>query len=150
MPQLDAFPRHVYSRISANYWMTRSGLGISFGAATLLGLFVGLIMVAQTLYAFVLDRLSEFGALKAMGASQRQIYRILLLQATTMALVGALIGLVLVAAIQHFYSTPVALILIPWWLALGSCVLVLGICLISSLLPYLRIRKVDPLMVLQS
>ena len=150
VPELEAFPRHVYSSISANYWLTRSGLGISFGAATLIGLFVGLVIVAQTLYALVLDRLTEFGALKAMGATEHQIYRILFLQATVMAVVGALIGLALVALIQHFYSTPVALISVPWWLSLGSCALVLVICLIASLLPYLRIRKIDPVMVMQS
>ena len=150
VPELDAFPRHVYSRISAKYWLTRSGLGISFGAATVIGLFVGLVMVAQTLYALVLDRLTEFGTLKAIGATEWQIYRILFVQATVMGLAGSLVGLASVAAIQHFYSTPIALILIPWWLSLGSCALVLVICLIASLLPYLRIRKVDPLMVLQS
>jgi putative ABC transport system permease protein len=150
VPELDAFPRHEYSRITANYWLTRSGLGISFGAATLIGLFVGFVMVAQTLYALVLDRLTEFGTLKAIGATERQILRILFLQATVMAVIGSLVGLVLVAAIQHFFSTPVALIFIPRWLSLGSCALVLVICLIASSLPYLRIRKVDPLIVLQS
>jgi len=149
-PELDAFPKNTYSWISVNYWMTRTGLGISFGAATLLGLLVGMIIVAQTLYAMVLDRLGEFGTLKAIGATERQICSILLAQAVMMAAVGSLIGLAVVAAIQHFYSTPWALIVIPWWLSLSSCVLVLLICLIASLLPYLRIRKVDPMMVLQS
>jgi ABC-type antimicrobial peptide transport system permease subunit len=32
---------------------------------------------------------------------------------------------------------------------MGSCALVLAICLIASGLPYLRIRKIDPVMVLQ-
>ena len=150
VPELDAFPRNTYSWISINFWMTRTGLGISFGAATLLGLLVGMVMVAQTLYALVLDRLSEFGTLKAIGAAETQIRAILLLQALMMAIVGSLIGLALVSAIQHFYSTPRAPIVVPWWLWLGSCVLVASICLISSLLPYQRIRKVDPLMVLQS
>jgi len=149
-PELDAFPKNTYSWISVNYWMTRTGLGISFGAATLLGLLVGMIIVAQTLYAMVLDRLGEFGTLKAIGATERQICLILLAQAVLMAAVGSLIGLAVVAAIQHFFSTPWALIVIPWWLSLSSCALVLLICLVASLLPYLRIRKVDPMMVLQS
>ena len=33
---------------------------------------------------------------------------------------------------------------------LGGCLLVLVICLTASLLPYLRTRKLDPMMVLQS
>jgi putative ABC transport system permease protein len=150
IPQLDALPRDVYSWISINFWMTRTGLGISFGAATLLGLLVGMVMVAQTLYAAVLDRLSEFGTLKAIGASEGQLCTILLVQALTMALVGAVFGLALVSAIQRLYSTPQAPIVVVWWLSLGSCLLVLGICMLASWLPYYRIRKVDPLMVLQS
>ncbi len=149
VPELAAYTRQQYSRITIDYWMKRTGLGISFGAATLLGLLVGLIMVAQTLYASVLDRLAEFGTLKAIGASERQVYVIVFAQAISMALAGAIIGLLLAGAIQRLFSTPYAPIIIPAWVSLGSCALVLGICLLASLLPYWRIRKVDPLMVLQ-
>ncbi len=148
VPELEAMPRNAYSAVSINFWMTRTGLGISFGAATLLGLLVGLVMVAQTLYAMVLDRLGEFGTLKAIGAREGQIYSILLVQATAMAMAGSVLGLVLVLGIQHVFSTPQAPIVIPLALSLASCVLVLLICWLSSWLPYHRIRKVDPLMVL--
>jgi putative ABC transport system permease protein len=149
IPEMDAFPREEYSRISIRYWMTRTGLGISFGAATLLGLLVGMVMVAQTLYTLVLDRLTEFGALKAMGATDRQIFFVLLVQGTATALVGAFLGLIVTFTIQRAFSTPHAPIVIPWQLALGSCALVLCICAAASLLPCLRIRKLDPMMVLQ-
>jgi putative ABC transport system permease protein len=150
IPEVEALTREQYSRISVDFWMTRTGLGISFGAATLLGLFVGLIIVGQTLYAMVLDRVSEFGTLRAIGANQGQIFAIILSQACVMAVMGSILGLAFVAYIIHLYSTPRAPILVPTWLALGSCGLVLLICLLSSVLPYLRIRNVDPLMVLQS
>ena len=150
VPELEAFPRDGYSDISITFWMTRTGLGISFGAATLLGLFVGLVMVAQTLYASVLDRLSEFGTLKAIGATEKQVFSILFLQALSMSLVGSFIGLLLVGVIQRVYHTPQAPIVVPWWVSLGSCVVVLVICLVAAMLPYVRIRRVDPMMVLQS
>jgi ABC-type antimicrobial peptide transport system permease subunit len=85
-----------------------------------------------------------------MGAGELQVYSILFAQSTTIAFVGALIGLQAVAVIQHSLSSPHVLIIIPWWLSIGSCGLVLAICLFASLLPYLRLRKVDPVMVLQS
>jgi len=150
VPELDAYPRKTYSQITTWYWITRTGLGITFGAATLLGLFVGLIMVAQTLYALVLDRLVEFGTLKAMGATQRQAFTVLFAQALSMAVAGSLVGLAVVAVIQRCYHTPQAQIIIPWWLSLGSCLLVTVICLVAAALPYARIRNLDPLMVLQS
>lgn len=150
VPELEAFPREQFSWISVNYWMTRTGLGISFGAATLLGLLVGMVMVAETLYALVLDRLGEFGTLKAIGATESQVYRILLAQALVLAVVGSVLGLAVVAAIQGWFNTPRAPIVVPWWLSLGSCLLVLAICLVSSLLPWRRLRQVDPMTILQS
>ena len=145
IPDVEAYTREEYSAVSASYWITRTGLGISFGAATLLGVLVGLVMVAETLYAFVLDRLSEFGALKAMGAKEWHIFVILMSQASVMALLGGMLGVWMVSGIQYLFSTAKAPILIPLWLSLGSCLLVFIICLVSVLLPYLRIRKVDPL-----
>ncbi len=150
IPEVDALPSQRYGEECVNFWMTRTGLGISFGAATVLGVLVGLVMVAQTLYAMVLDRLVEFGTLKAIGATERQIFTVLLIQAVVMAVVGSLIGLLLVSVVQHFCTSPNAPIVIPLWLSLSSCGLVLIICLVSSLIPYLRVRKVDPLIVLQS
>ena len=55
------------------FWLTRTGIGISFGLAALLGLLVGLAVVAQTLYASVTERIKEFGTLKAMGADDASI-----------------------------------------------------------------------------
>jgi len=150
VPDLDAMPSRTYGQKCVEFWMTRTGLGISFGAATLLGVLVGLVMVGQTLYAMVLDRLVEFGTLKAIGATEGQVFSILLIQAISMALVGSLIGLNLVTVIQSLFSSPSAPIVIPLWLSLTSCGLVLVICLVSSLIPYLRIRQVDPMIVLQS
>lgn len=150
VPEVDALPSQQYGRECVNFWMTRTGIGISFGAATILGVLVGLVMVGQTLYAMVLDRLVEFGTLKAIGATEWQLLTILLSQAIFMSLVGSVLGLSLVIFIQTTCTSPNAPIVIPQWLSLSSCVLVLVICLVSSLIPYSRIRKVDPLVVLQS
>ncbi len=148
IPEVEAYTRDEYSRISVNYWMTRTGLGISFGAATLLGLAVGMIVVAQTLYALVLDRLAEFATLKAIGAKERQIVTIVISHALVMALAGSMIGLGLVVLAQRWFSSPRAPIAISAELALGSSLLVTAICIVSALLPYSRIRKVDPVSVM--
>lgn len=150
LPEVEACTRDEYAGWSIDYWLKRTGLGISFGASTLLGLAVGLVIVAQTLYASVLDRLSEYAALKAIGATDRQIFAILSSQAVVMAIVGSLVGLAIVLACQSFVSTPRAPIVVPWWLSFGSVTLVLVICLGAAAAPYLRIRRVDPAMVLQT
>ena len=150
IPELDVYTREEYGAISVNYWLTRTGLGISFGAATLIGLVVGLVMVVQALYALVLDRLGDFGTLKAIGAGEDQIYAMLFFQAATLASIGSVIGLLIVTLFQHQFSTPKAPIVVPVWLSWLSCGLVGLISAVASILPYLRIRKVDPTTVLQS
>ena len=149
LPEADAYTTGEFARMSVAYWMRRTGLGISFGAATVLGLLVGVSIVAQTLYASVLDRLPEFGALKAIGATDKKIFQLLVMQALATAVIGSTIGLCIVHFIQSLWSTPRASILVPWPLSLGSCAVVLAICVVSSLFPYLRVRRIDPAMVLQ-
>ncbi len=150
VPELDVYTRDQYAAVSTHFWTSRTQVGLALGAATLLGLLVGMVMVGQTLYALVLDRLNEFGTLKAIGAREWQLYSLFLAQAFVLATLGILLGLGLTWAIQSLYSSPRTPIVIPFWLSLGSGALVLAICLVSSLLPYVRVRKLDPLMVLQS
>jgi putative ABC transport system permease protein len=150
LPDLEAFTRQQYAGATIAYWLQRTGLGISFGAATALGLVVGLVIVAQTLYASVLDRLVEFGTLKAIGAQEWQVRTIILQQALSLAVVGSAAGLLCVLVVQAAFSTPRAPISIPWYLSLASCLVVTAVCLVAALLPYLRVRSIDPAMVLQS
>ena len=149
VPELDAYPAVEYSRISCDFWMRRTGIGLSFGAATILGLIVGLVMVGQTLHSMVLDRKAEFAALKAMGCSEWQLLSLLTTQAIFLALVGSLVGIAQVAVAQHYFSTPRAPIDTPLWLTAGSVGLVCLICLLAAVVPYLRLRQIDPLFVLQ-
>ncbi len=46
-----------------------------------LGLLVGIVVVAQTIYSATVDHIREFGTLKAMGASNGYIYRVIIEQA---------------------------------------------------------------------
>jgi putative ABC transport system permease protein len=146
---VSAMPAEDYASTSVQFWMTRTGIGLSFGAATSLGLLVGLVMVAQTLYAMVLDRISEFATLKAIGMTEREIILLLGAQSSLVAVAGISIGLFLAWGIRGLFSTPRATIDIPLGLYLASAALVFGICLAASALPYLRVRRVDPHTVLQ-
>lgn len=149
LPDLDVYTTKEFRALSQNYFLRRTGIGISFGGATLLGLLVGLLMVGQSLYALALDHLSDYATLKAIGAEDRQICWIVVLQAISVATVGSVIGVVLVVQLQHWLSTPIAPIDIPLRLLFGGIVLVFCICFASSILPFLRIRRVDPATVLQ-
>jgi putative ABC transport system permease protein len=149
LPYAEAMSASKYAAISVDFWMTRTGIGISFGAATMLGLLVGLAMVAQILYAMVLDRISEFATLKALGAREWEIVMILLGQATGIAVCGISIGLAITWFIRSNYDSPRAPINIPLELICLSSLCIYLMCILASSVPYIRIRSVDAHTVLQ-
>jgi len=149
LPEMDVYTSDGLGKLSQEYWLGRTGIGISFGASTLLGLFVGLLMVAQSLYASALDHLTDYATLKAIGADGRQLAIVVVSQALLIALVGSVIGVALVLLIQLYFSSAIAPIEIPTQLLGGGIVLVFGISVVATLLPLLRIRSVDPAIVLQ-
>jgi putative ABC transport system permease protein len=149
LPDADVFTAGEFARLSQNYWLQRTGIGVSFGGATALGLLVGLVMVAQSLYALALDHMTEYATLKAIGAENHHIYQVVILQATAVAALGTATGVSLVFLLQHFWNLPLAPLVIPPELLLGSIGLVFFICLSAAALPIQRIRGADPALVLQ-
>jgi putative ABC transport system permease protein len=150
VPELDVRQREEFASICMNYWLTRTGIGISFGLATFLGLLVGLVMVAQSLYASVAERVKEFGTLKALGASDGRVARFLLAQALGNALLGSAAGLLGALALGSLLDSPRAPVVFEGWVLAGSVLLITLVCLLASWAPYWRIRKIDPASVLRS
>ena len=150
VPEVEVYDRQTYSNICMEYWLTRTGIGISFGLATLLGLLVGLIMVAQTLHASVNERIKEFATLKAMGAADDYVARFLVAQALGNAFIGSVLGLAGALVLGRTLSTPRAPVLFAWWVLVGSVVLITLVCLVGATLPYWRIRRIDPAAVLRT
>jgi putative ABC transport system permease protein len=149
IPDLDVHDRQSYSLMCMVFWLTRTGIGISFGLAAILGLLVGLAVVAQTLYASVTERLKEFATLKAMGASNSCIARFLLAQALANAFLGSVFGLAASVALAQTLSTARSPVELTWAVAGLSVALVILVCLLAAWLPYWRIRRIDPASVLR-
>ena len=149
VPELDVHDRKSYSLICMEFWLTRTGIGISFGLAAVLGLLVGLAVVAQTLYATVTERIREFGTLKAMGADDACISRFLIAQALGNAGIGSVLGLMASVGIAQVMSTARAPVVLTLFVAVLSVVLMVVVCLGAAWLPYLRIRRIDPADVLR-
>lgn len=149
VPDAAVFLPAEFASLSQAYWMRRTGIGVSFGASTLLGLLVGLMVVGQSLYALALDHIDDYATLKALGADDGHVCRVIIAQALLIGGCGSLIGLLIVLAIREVWYSPLAPVEIPPLLLGASLLLTLAVCLSASLAPYLRIRRVDPAAVLR-
>ena len=149
VPDAAVYTPQEFAAISQDYWMKRTGIGLSFGASTLLGLLVGLMMVGQSLYTLALDHVGDFATLKALGAEDRHVLAVIVWQSQTIAAFGSAVGLAIVLAVRRFWSSPLAPVEIPPTLVVLGVAFVFVICLAASVLPYMRIRRIDPGVVLQ-
>ena len=73
---------------SRSFWLFGTGAGAALFAGALLGVIVGTVIVAQTLYSSTKDHLSEFATLRAMGSSNAYIYNVIIYQALLNAVIG--------------------------------------------------------------
>jgi putative ABC transport system permease protein len=146
---LQALTWDSFAWRSVQYYLTRTGIPVNFGITVLLGFVVGAAVTAQTFYLFVIENLRQFGALKAIGATNSQITGMVLLQAGVVGSMGYGLGMggaalffTLVrggAALEDFY--------LPWQVLVGTGVVVFLIILISVLGSLTKVFRVDPAIV---
>lgn len=134
---------------SVNYYLTRTGIPINFGITVFLGFIVGAAVTAQTFYLFVTENLRQFGALKAIGATNSQITGVVLLQALVVGALGYGLG---IGACAVFFATLSGLAAfesfrLPWQVLVGTGVVVAIIILISVMASLLKVFRLDPAVV---
>ena len=110
-------------------------------------LFVGMVVVSQTIYATTLEHLREFGTLKALGASNRYVYRVILEQAVLSALMGYTLGMLVSAVVAHESARGGIDVVMPWQLNVGMFFLTALMCIGAAVVSMKKVMNVDPVMV---
>jgi putative ABC transport system permease protein len=147
LPDLDVYTREEFGRRTQNYWLFTTGAGVALLVAAVLGLVVGCVIVAQTIYATTVDHLRDFGTLKAIGASNRFVYGVILKQAGISALGGYAIGMTASFGVVWLSRMAGALILAPWQLTVAMLGLSLAMCAAASLVSIQKVLRLDPALV---
>ena len=144
---VEIFTGHEFSRMTQVYWMFTTGAGVAVLLAALLGLVVGFVVVAQTIYATTVDHLKEFGTLKAMGAPNSYVYRVIIKQAAISAVIGYVLGMIVSMFVVHASQKGGAAILLPLPMAVGMFFLTLLMCIGAALVSINKVTRLDPAMV---
>jgi putative ABC transport system permease protein len=147
---VEVYTSAEFSHMTQVYWMFTTGAGVAVLLAAVLGLVVGFVVVAQTIYATTVDHLREFGTLKAMGAPNSYVYKVIIQQAALSAVMGYVVGMFVsffvVRASQHGGAS----ILLPWPMAVGMFFLTLLMCVGAAMVSINKVTRLDPAMVFKS
>ncbi len=144
---VDVFTRAQFSRMTTFYWMFTTGAGVAVLIAAVLGLVVGFVVVAQTIYATTVDHIREFGTLKAMGAPNSYVYKVIMKQAAISAVIGYVLGMIVSVFVVHGSQKGGAAILMPFPMAVGMFFLTLTMCIGAALVSINKVTRIDPAMV---
>ena len=147
-PETKAYTTAELSEKIQVYWQKSTGIGFILGLGAGVGVVVGVVIVSQILYSAVTDHLKEFGTLKAMGASDRVIYGVIIEQALWMSILGYIPGMLLCLGLGAWTSaTQGIVILITPLTAVGVFGITVLMCVGSALFAIQKVSKVNPAIV---
>ncbi|HWJ19316.1 MAG TPA: ABC transporter permease [Geobacterales bacterium] len=144
LPDVSVYTKAEFLKLNLDYWLFGTGAGVALLGGALLGLVIGTVIVAQTLYSSTKDHLTEFATLRALGSSSSYIHKVILVQAILSAIIGFTIGIAVSLVVAQFSEvTPMPIVLTPLLalLLLGATV---AMCAISALSSIYKVTKIDP------
>lgn len=144
---VDVLSPTEFENRSLDQWLFATGAGVALIGGALLGILVGTVIVAQTLYSSTKDHLSEFATLRALGSSKGYIHRVILLQAALSAVIGYTLGMAIALVVVAFSEHTALPIIMTPELAAGLFVLTVAMCAISAIAAITKVTKIDPVMV---
>ncbi len=148
IPAVQALTPNQFRNQSRSFWLFETGAGAALFAGALLSVIVGTAIVAQTLYSSTKDHLYEFATLRAMGATNDYIYKVIISQALIDAVIGFFIAAVIGIAAVHLTSKTALQIVITHNLMFASFVLTVAMCIASAIAATRRVVRLDPVIVL--
>lgn len=142
--QLKALTEQDFFWSTIWWFVHNTGIPISFGTTIALGFLVGIGIAGQTFYSFIIENLGNLGALKAMGASNRLLYRMVTIQAFVVGLIGYGIGLGLAASFGiATLKTGQPPFYMPYQIPLFTLGMIIFICTLSAIIAIHRISKLE-------
>ncbi|HVY61729.1 MAG TPA: ABC transporter permease [Planctomycetota bacterium] len=138
----DEFARRTWT-----YIMKNTGIPVNFGITVLLGFIVGTAIAGQTFYTFTLENLKQFGALKAMGASDWTLVRMVVLQAMVVAALGYGIGVGGAALFGWATAGTTLAFHLRWEILAFTAAAILFVAVGSSFLSLWKLVRLDPAIV---
>lgn len=147
LTNVDIYTTSEFSQRTRFYWMFTTGAGLAVLTAAWMGLVVGVAVVAQTIYAATVDHIREYGTLKAMGATNSYLYRVLIEQAVWSAVLGYALAMVVAHFIVQASQKGGAIILMPWSMQIGMFFLAVLMCISAALVSINKVTRIDPAMV---
>jgi putative ABC transport system permease protein len=148
---LAAYTQEEFKGNTTRYLIRNIPAFTVFALSTIIAFVVGGLIAGQIFYNFTLDNMRYFGVMKAMGATNRVLRRMIMLQAFTVGALGYGIGIGIACLFSFAIGSSGRLVpQIPPALLVGSAVAVLALCVFASAISLRRVSRLEPASVFKS
>jgi putative ABC transport system permease protein len=144
LPHLAAFTHSQMSARTRTYWSSRTGVGAGFFTTAVLGIIVGFVVVGQILYSGTLQYIREYGTLKAMGAKNSAVIKVILSQAMISAALGFVVGGVMAVGMKKAMAGANLTVALSPELYTATLVITIVMCSFAALLSIVKVLRLDP------
>ena len=144
---LFAYSKPGFEELTWKYYFKYTGIPFNFGFTVLLGFIVGIAIAGQTFFSFTLENLRYFAALKAMGATNAKLLRMVVLQALVVGSVGYGLGVGGAALMGRLLRGSELAFRLPWQILFISGAAILVICSVAAILSLYKVIKLEPAVV---
>jgi putative ABC transport system permease protein len=128
---IKAWNSEKLRKATISYITISSNIGTSIGSLVVFAVISGFFIIGLTLYSSAVDRIRDYGTLKAIGATNRYITWLILTQSFLFAVTGYIIAIILLAGfkagvsnagllIRYSMKEYVVLLLVTVFISVGS------------------------------
>ncbi|MCU0429292.1 MAG: ABC transporter permease [Cytophagaceae bacterium] len=144
IPGVKAYTPQELSSMTVKTVLGSSGIAISTGTLVLFAIISGLIIVGLTLFSSAVDRIRDYATMKAIGATNGYISKLILIQAMIIGLLGFTVGSLLLEGFRNGIAN--AGVLFQYSLALRAVFLaiIVVISIGGGLMAVWKISKTEP------
>lgn len=143
-PQLKAWDAKKLKNSTIREILISSNMGMSFGTLVIFAMISGFFIIGLTLYSSALDRIKDYGTLKAIGATRGYVNKLIIAQAFLYAIIGYTIAMLLLYGFKFGVANSGLAIDISVGFALFLLFVTLLISVGGSLFAVRKIAKLEP------
>jgi putative ABC transport system permease protein len=133
IPTADVFTADEFATKTILYWLLSTGVGAYLVLGCSLGILVGVIITAQTLYANAVDHIRSYATMRALGATAGYLRSVIIQQAVMTAVIGIAVGQVISIITVYLLGTGTLALALPAVALLAIAVMSLVMCALSAL-----------------
>ncbi len=124
--------------------MTANNMGMSFGTLVVFAIISGFFIIGLTMYSATYDRIKDYGTLKAIGATNSYITRLVVAQSFLYAIVGYSISIVLLIITKFGMAKAGLIIMLSPLFLFFLFFVTLIIAVASSFFSVIKLKKLEP------